>query len=80
MSQLVHAYNSTKNDATVFSPYYIMFGREARLPIDVCFGTDGTEAVSQSCYVKELKKDLQSAYELAVKSATQVHFWNLNEL
>ncbi|KAL2081551.1 hypothetical protein ACEWY4_023404 [Coilia grayii] len=76
VTQLVHAYNSTKNDATGFSPYYIMFGREARLPIDVCFRTDGHEAVSHSRYVEELKRDLQSAYELATKSATQVHLRN----
>uniref|UniRef100_A0A3Q2NZR7 Integrase catalytic domain-containing protein n=1 Tax=Fundulus heteroclitus TaxID=8078 RepID=A0A3Q2NZR7_FUNHE len=76
VSQLVHAYNSTKNDATGFSPYYIMFGREARLPIDVCFGTDHQEPVSHSCYVEDLKRDLKSAYELATKSATQVHVRN----
>ncbi|KAL1259510.1 hypothetical protein QQF64_010087 [Cirrhinus molitorella] len=76
VSQLVHAYNSTKNDATGFSPNYIMFGREARLPIDVCFGTDDQEPVSHSRYVEDLKRDLRSAYELATKSATQVHLRN----
>ncbi|XP_037833479.1 uncharacterized protein LOC119617377 [Kryptolebias marmoratus] len=76
VSQLVHAYNSTKNDATGFSPYYIMFGREAILPIDVCFGTDDQEPVSHSRYVEDLKRDLKSAYELATKSATQVHVRN----
>ncbi|XP_048108990.1 uncharacterized protein LOC125300872 [Alosa alosa] len=76
VSQLVHAYNSTKNDATGYSPYYIMFGREARLPIDVCLGTDSQEPVSHSRYVEDLKRDLKSAYELATKSATQVHLRN----
>lgn len=40
MSQLVHVYNSTNSDATGYSPYYIMFGREARLLVDICFETE----------------------------------------
>ena len=34
---LVHAYNCTRNAATGFSPYYFLFGRETRLPVDIEF-------------------------------------------
>ena len=32
---LVHAYNCTCNAATGFSPYYLMFGRQPCIPVDV---------------------------------------------
>ena len=35
---LVHAYNCSRNVATGFSPYYLLFQREPMLPVDVEFG------------------------------------------
>ena len=37
---LVHAYNCTRQTTTGFSPYYLMFGRPPRLPVDIAFGLD----------------------------------------
>ncbi|KAL1271696.1 hypothetical protein QQF64_030712 [Cirrhinus molitorella] len=71
INRLVHAYNCSKNDATGYSPYYLLYGREARLPVDVCFGTspDGKGAGSHRQYVERMKSELQREYQLATETA-----------
>ena len=62
---VVHAYNCTRNAATGYSPYFLLFGREPRLPIDVEFGLQrGGQRGSpgESSYISQLKKRLQFAY------------------
>ncbi len=75
MSFMVHAYNSTRNEATGYSPYYLMFGREARLPVDVCFGltVDGEDATTHHQYVEKLRQELRHAYHLASEASHNNH-------
>ena len=38
VSNLTHTYNCTATKVTGFSPYFLMFGREPRIPVDEEFG------------------------------------------
>lgn len=71
---LVHAYNCTKHEATGFSPYELMFGRQPRLPLDLAFGLPGKDSspVSHSQYVQHLKSHLKESYEVASQNARKI--------
>ena len=70
---LTHAYNCTVNETTGYSPYYLMFGRHARLPIDILFGTDpdARRSPSSGQYVKDLKLRLQHAFDVARENSSK---------
>ena len=67
---LVHAYNCTRQTTTGFSPYFLMFGRSPRLPVDIAFGLEVEgKKESSTKYVETMKERLKKAYELASRSA-----------
>ncbi|MEE4247445.1 MAG: RNase H-like domain-containing protein [Kangiellaceae bacterium] len=70
VAALVHAYNCTTNDVTGFSPFFLMFGRKPRLPVDVVLGVE-RESSGQGYheYVAGLKRRLDQAYKLAADKA-----------
>ena len=74
---LVHAYNSSSHDTTGYSPFYLLFGREPRLPADLQFGAILPEAssISKSKFVHDLRSRLSVAYEIAKKEMekSQLH-------
>lgn len=64
---LTFMYNCTTHETTGFPPFYLMFGRVPRIPVDVVFKSvlRDTEEVAYPKYMESLQKDLQEAIALA---------------
>ena len=65
---LVHAYNCTRNEATGYAPFFLMFGMHARLPVDIAMGVEPEERQrhhTTTAYAKDLKERLDHAYKIA---------------
>ena len=71
---MIHAYNCTKHASTTYSPYYLMFGRHPRLPIDIEFGLNKpncSDNSSKSRYIQKLRRRLNYAFQKASKYSDQ---------
>ena len=64
---LVHTYNCTKNNATDFSPSYLMNGHKPRLPIDIQFSLTSpqSEKHSHNKFLAKFSAQLYWSYGLA---------------
>ena len=71
LNKMIHAYNCTKNEATGLAPYYLLFGRNPRLPVDLIFNLnqDNNGQVDYNSYVRKWREDINEAYQIAQKTA-----------
>jgi len=72
LPSLVYAFNATKHESTGFSPFELMFGRKAKLPIDSVFNLDQADSNNiplSTDYAKQLKASMDATRQIADRTA-----------
>ena len=65
------AYNTSIHPTTGFTPFYLMFGRQAKLPVELMYGTPEPESQSSTEYATQLESTLTEAYEKVRANTTR---------
>ncbi|XDV15563.1 hypothetical protein PO909_015619 [Leuciscus waleckii] len=71
LQMLTFCYNCTEHETTGFAPFFLMFGRIPRLPVDVLFQhtLPSDAVVSHREFVSNLKRDLSEAARIAYENS-----------
>ncbi|KAL0189826.1 hypothetical protein M9458_016925, partial [Cirrhinus mrigala] len=71
LQTLTFAYDCTAHESTGYAPFYLMYGRIPKLPVNVMFcSIERDSAITDyDTYVRRLRDDLQEALTLAQKNA-----------
>ena len=83
LPELLLAYNSTHSAVTRYSPYYLLFGRRPRIPVDYLFPTlpDSPHQTKMEVSVAAMQKRLKEAFTVArcltsEEVARQCHYYD----
>ena len=81
--ELLLAYNATCSAVTRYSPYYLLFGRRLRIPVDYLFPTlcDSPHQAKMEVSVAAMQKRLKEAFAVArhltsEEAAKQCHYYD----
>ena len=83
LPELLLAYNATRSTVTGYSPYYLLFGRRPRIPVDYLFSTlhDSPHQTKMEVSVAAMQKRLKEAFAVArcltsEEVAKQCHYYD----
>ena len=83
LPELLMAYNATRSAVTGYSPYYLLFGRRPRIPVDYLFPTlcDSPHQTKMEVSVAAMQKRLKEAFAVArcltsEEVARQCHYYD----
>ena len=83
LPELLMAYNATCSAVTGYSPYYLLFGRRPRIPVDYLFPTlrDSPHQTKMEVSVAAMQKRLKEAFAVARRLtseevARQCHYYD----
>ena len=62
LRRLCLAYNTSVHPTTGHTPFFLMFGRQVRMPVDVMFGTPTPQPSTVPQYAADLRASLEAAY------------------
>ena len=64
LPELLSAYNGTRSAVTGYSPYYLLFGRKNRMPVDCLFPTlyESPHRTKMEVSVATMQKRLKEAF------------------
>ena len=74
LPEMLSAYNGTRSMVTGYSPYFLLFGRKARMPVDYLFPTlrDSPHQTKMEVSVVAMQKRLKEAFAVARHLTSQV--------
>ena len=83
LPEMLSAYNGTCSAVTGYSPYFLLFGRKARMPVDYLFPTlhDSPHQTKMEVSVVAMQKRLKEAFAVArhltsQEAAKQWHYYD----